>query len=424
MPPQTTRPPLRTARKRDGHERADGSEQDRRVERLWRRLVGAARPGRAEAAREALRRLVAWPRERQDLAPLMAADLRDDVRRRAEAVKADPLARPRRLQAAPADQSGAEQRRGGDRVARRRQLQRERGLGDEVRGVAAVAGVAGELGMVAKILAALVAIEAMAAGVRQPGNADPLADGEILDPGAEPLDQADHLVAGNDRQPRIGQLAVDDVQIGAADAAGFDANQQLAPARAPASPSLRRRAARRSHATSSRASPRRLVGHQDGHGRLAHQIDADAAEQALEQAGVAEGAGDDEVGVLRVEAGEQGFQRRNVAGVGPVGNLGDDAVALEVIGQQRPRPSAARSARAEKVKIVTFLALTSSGIASWTARVASRLAFQAMTMFSPTGAGLQSCGRISIGAPAAMQRLVRDLGPDQRARLALGARAR
>ncbi len=71
--------------------------------------------------------------------------------------------------------------------------------------------------------------------MRQPGNADPLADGEILDPGAEPLDQADHLVAGNDRQPRIGQLAVDDVQIGAADAAGFDANQQ------PPRPGRRRR---------------------------------------------------------------------------------------------------------------------------------------------------------------------------------------
>ena len=114
-----------------------------------------------------------------------------------------------------------------------------------MRGVAAVAGVAGELGMVAEILAAVVAIEAMPAGVREPGNADPLADREAFDAGAEPLDEADDLVAGNDRQPLVRQLAVDDVQIGAADAAGLDADQQLRRprrglGRAPPEPAARR----------------------------------------------------------------------------------------------------------------------------------------------------------------------------------------
>ena len=40
------------------------------------------------------------------------------------------------------------------------------------------------------------------------------------------------------------------------------------------------------------------------------QIEAHAAEQALEDPRMAEGAGDDEIGVLRIEAGEQRFDRR------------------------------------------------------------------------------------------------------------------
>ena len=64
--------------------------------------------------------------------------------------------------------------------------------------------------------------------MREPGDADPFADGEALDAGAELLDDADDLVAGNDRQPLVRQLAVDDMQIGAADAAGLDADQHLA----------------------------------------------------------------------------------------------------------------------------------------------------------------------------------------------------
>ena len=43
---------------------------------------------------------------------------------------------------------------------------------------------------------------------------------------------ADDLVAENERQLRVGELAVDDVQVGAADAAGAHAEQHLARARA------------------------------------------------------------------------------------------------------------------------------------------------------------------------------------------------
>ena len=47
-------------------------------------------------------------------------------------------------------------------------------------------------------------------------------------PASERLDDAHDLVARHDRQMDVGQLAVDDVQIGAADAAGLDAHADLA----------------------------------------------------------------------------------------------------------------------------------------------------------------------------------------------------
>ena len=86
MPPQTTVPPFLRRGQRRRHQRPDRREDQRRVELFGRLLVGAAGPGRAEPAREFLRRRVAGPREGEDLASLIARDLRHDVRRRAEPV--------------------------------------------------------------------------------------------------------------------------------------------------------------------------------------------------------------------------------------------------------------------------------------------------------------------------------------------------
>src|SRR4051812_15239429 len=71
---------------RGRYQRPDRGEDQRRVELFGRGLVGAASPHRAEAARELLRGIVAGPREGENLAPLMARDLRQNVRRRAEPV--------------------------------------------------------------------------------------------------------------------------------------------------------------------------------------------------------------------------------------------------------------------------------------------------------------------------------------------------
>ena len=62
----------------------------------------------------------------------------------------------------------------------------------------------------------------------EPGDADPLTQARHRHPGADLLDDAHDLVPRHDRQADVRQFAVDDMQIGAADAAGFDAHDDLA----------------------------------------------------------------------------------------------------------------------------------------------------------------------------------------------------
>ena len=96
---------------RHRHELARRSEDDRGVELLGRLGGGVARPDGSEPKGESLRCVVTRAREREDAAPLAARDLRDDVRRGAEAVEADPLgvagAQERAIADEPAQRSGA-----------------------------------------------------------------------------------------------------------------------------------------------------------------------------------------------------------------------------------------------------------------------------------------------------------------------------
>ncbi len=60
------------------------------------------------------------------------------------------------------------------------------------------------------------------AGMAKPGHADALADLQSADAGAKPIDASDDFMAGNDRDARIGEFAVDHMEIGAANPAGGD----------------------------------------------------------------------------------------------------------------------------------------------------------------------------------------------------------
>ena len=61
----------------------------------------------------------------------------------------------------------------------------------------------------------------------EPGNAYAVADGEAVDPGARLDDHADDLDARGQGKLRVVELAVDDVQVGPADGAGADADEDL-----------------------------------------------------------------------------------------------------------------------------------------------------------------------------------------------------
>ncbi len=123
-------------------------------------------------------------------------------------------------QRAPADQAGAQQRRDGDIVAGLAERKAITGVRDEMRGKAAVARVAGEARAVAEVFPAAPAIGTFAAGIAQPGNADPLANPKRGHTGPKRVHPADHLMAGDDRIGDVRQFSIDDMQIGPAHAAG------------------------------------------------------------------------------------------------------------------------------------------------------------------------------------------------------------
>src|SRR6185436_7365667 len=155
-------------------------------------------------------------------------DLADDVGGGAEAVEPEALAFSRQPERAVADQPGAEQRRGvvirkaiGDREAEA--LVRHGALG-----IAAIDVIAGELRVLAQVLAARAAVTAGAVGAAEPGDAYPVTGRKAV--GARPRfeDRSDDLVPEDQRQLRLVQLSVEDVQVRAADAAHRDVDQDLA----------------------------------------------------------------------------------------------------------------------------------------------------------------------------------------------------
>jgi hypothetical protein len=101
------------------------------------------------------------------------------------------------------------------------------GIRSATLGEAAVTLVAGVASAVAEVLALTLAIAAAPAATAEPRHADPVADGELLD--ALPMceNTSDDLVSGNERELRLLEFAIDDVQVGATDAAREHIEQQV-----------------------------------------------------------------------------------------------------------------------------------------------------------------------------------------------------
>src|SRR5690606_21525233 len=127
-----------------------------------------------------------------------------------EAVHAEPLDVACLRQRAIADQPRAKERRCGYRVVFGRDRETEVLVRDRVLGVAAGKLVAGEARLGAQVFRSCTTVPAMPARSPEPRNADSIADPVTRRTGTNRFDAADDLVAGNERQHRIGQLAIDD----------------------------------------------------------------------------------------------------------------------------------------------------------------------------------------------------------------------
>src|SRR5205814_5557458 len=95
-------------------------------------------------------------------------------------------------------------------------------------GESAVGVIAGELGALAEVLPPAAAGLAGAARPAEPRDPHAVAGLKAPRDRSRALDPADDLVSGHDGRPRGRQLALDDVQVGAAHAARAHADQDLA----------------------------------------------------------------------------------------------------------------------------------------------------------------------------------------------------
>ena len=192
-----------------------------------------ASEGPAHAApsetRELAGRRVARSREREHAPALVARDLQRRCARRRRSRRAPAAApSPAMRQRAVADESRAEQRRRFRIAVALGQREAEALVGDHGFGEAAVEVVAGEARLRAQVLPAGQAEPARAASPAEPRHADALPGREPLRSRARRVHDTHDLVAGHDRPAEVGQLAVDDVQVGAAHAARADAQPHLA----------------------------------------------------------------------------------------------------------------------------------------------------------------------------------------------------
>src|SRR5262249_1556539 len=152
------------------------SEDDGRIERYRRTLARAARPDRPALAGECLTASISVPREGVELAALGHHDLRQQMRRRAEAVEADPGAAAGEPEGPGADETRAQQGRDVHVVEAGRKGEAEARVRHGLLRVPAVDRVPGESRGDAQVLATGEALRARLVGPPQPGNAHPLSD--------------------------------------------------------------------------------------------------------------------------------------------------------------------------------------------------------------------------------------------------------
>src|SRR5262245_3282180 len=221
----------RQVAERDRYQIAHRSEENGAVRLRRHRLADVADPRRAEPTRQLPMGRLA--RAHENLAPAGPRDLERHVGRGAEAIDAEPPARRNvaALERAVTDDARAEQGRRLGVAEDRRHRVCERLRNHRVVGEAAVGVIAGVLRVLAEVLAPAPAGVADAAGPAKPGDTHSIPGAKAMGAGARRLDPPDHLVTRHDGRANEGQIALDDVQVSAAHAAGDHAKQDLVRAR-------------------------------------------------------------------------------------------------------------------------------------------------------------------------------------------------
>jgi hypothetical protein len=168
-----------------------------------------------------------------DLTAPMASDLNGNVRGCAKPIEAEPLAwlDSTQTQSPVANDPGTEEGSGFFITEHRRNWIGKRCRDERILCVAAVDLIAGKSGMLTEILSPACAKFAQAACVLQPGDSDPFADFPFSHIHADPTDNPDCLVAGNERKRGVWQLTFDDMKICPANPTDRDADQNFSGAR-------------------------------------------------------------------------------------------------------------------------------------------------------------------------------------------------
>ncbi len=102
-------------------------------------------------------------------------------------------------------------------------------IGHRILRIAAVDLITREPRRIAEIFTAFPAVAAVAARVAEPWNADPLTRLEVC-AGSQGRNMPHNLMAGDDRQLRLFEIAVDNMQVGTAHTTSGDLDQHLASA--------------------------------------------------------------------------------------------------------------------------------------------------------------------------------------------------
>jgi len=158
----------------------------------------------------------------------MTRDLGDDMRGCAKAVDADPLRVARHGQRAIADESRAQQwRRFHVRISLR-QMKAVTAVGDRALGVTAIDRIPRNTRFIAQILATGETVTAVTTGMAYPRHADPFTHAETAYSRPHRRNGADDFMARDHRPLWMGQFAVNQVQVGTANTACVDIDQQLA----------------------------------------------------------------------------------------------------------------------------------------------------------------------------------------------------